>query len=1410
MCGFCQNPSVGAVEPDGATISVAVHETDYSNTPVYHDVEVVAGRTYRFRAWPHQNVKAVFMLLVDAGGQPIRRAVTNTGNNLETRHENLDVGELGELRRDTERRCLGDTHAEFIYKATETAVYKVGVSAAVDTTYPRSHFDSDLEFTLQWKGFVVDTGQAYQYSILGEQMTNGTLRFNVETVALPPLPPEQQAALLDLQSRENGVDYPEYLGYHTAYPDEDAFTVNKSARVKLSPAVEPFWHRDEHPCTWGGRHAGMEIGCCLRSDANGILMNASVTSVDLTMWTSVYRGDIGSENFRGHIPDSIGNLRSLRAFGIAASYVSGTLPAALIESTSLEFFRMNDVLVAGTIPDDFTSLKTAWLSGTKYLSGTIPSTIASVDSMRMTWLTHMSRLSGTVPSHYGHNEQSFLVYRGLPRVEGHLPAAIHPDHWAAAKEETIQSNGIGIQVWFQMALSGTIPESGAFCDGNSPKSQNLKLWGIGDSRISGTVPTCLFSGLPRLDALYLFQGRLSGTIPDLTNSSDLRLFRAERNDFEHLPTNFPPNVQQFMSSGNPRMDTSGHDLGQLLNNMHLLKDFSFASDDMVARSIEMSIQQGAIPDIGWSVLHPASPLDCRIGEPCEISLVLVIGISYVPMNSIGVTFDIRMDPNCTDLDEHILDLREHLFAIEEERETNLNRTTSATHTDYGHASWQSDMNAGKTSTQTRSGRRMEEVDPGLDAEVEAQISHLSGDITSNDEPQISLSEGLSNLVHIAPMADNWDGSYAGKLDFTESNELYESTASDRETLGAERLVAPNFEFTRPGRYRMRIFANGQVVHFHDFKLWHLNMHQIDCLDSRAFADETGARCQCIPGYAPPDPCKVGDRHCACYSCKSEYSEHHRSQNGESCVPCAKGETADEAGISCICSVGSYNVTQLGVITCVNEKFKDDLFSTAPEYTVQHNQFSAFHSTDNSGDSACLECPTDCLDCLGPVATIKPGFSLSNTARGDSDHASSCNIVTTDGQSVPTKCVSILSCRPDIVLTNENSYQCLGGELAGDHMKCGPGYEGQLCGTCSENFGTEDGNLCVSCDAATDPWKIFTWVVIAMVVVFLIGLVLMLIDYHIGHIEAKPEEQMPRKQSTTANPLSNVDDEQKDDQDDFEVEAGKDQEAQARTKLEVARPLLRSLVYVVLQPTKIAITYMQIASLLGAVLHFKFPPLLSQALAVFKPLIVAINGVIALQCIGIQDYYLVWLVEVFVVPGMFLAVIVLHYVYQRCLLKDKDGLAMTNLTDRLFFLLFLTYPPITNNLFQMLNCRQISATEDILVADYQVDCNDDTHRAFTILAWLMILCFSAAVPVVMMVLMITTRQTQQKQFMTPEWQFITRQIALGFGHDNIDEVRQCIIDVKLGNRYGFLVAAFKPGFFYWECFAGLSIGLVPTL
>ena len=78
------------------------------------------------------------------------------------------------------------------------------------------------------------------------------MQLKVDIVTLPPLAEAEQTAMLDLRSIETGGQghFPPFLGYHTGFPDESLFTVNKSARVFMATdLVEPFFHPDEHPCT---------------------------------------------------------------------------------------------------------------------------------------------------------------------------------------------------------------------------------------------------------------------------------------------------------------------------------------------------------------------------------------------------------------------------------------------------------------------------------------------------------------------------------------------------------------------------------------------------------------------------------------------------------------------------------------------------------------------------------------------------------------------------------------------------------------------------------------------------------------------------------------------------------------------------------------------------------------------------------------------------------------------------------------------------------------------------------------------------------------------------------------------------------------------------------------------------------
>jgi hypothetical protein len=105
---------------------------------------------------------------------------------------------------------------------------------------------------------------------------------------------------------------------------------------------------------------------------------------------------------------------------------------------------------------------------------------------------------------------------------------------------------------------------------------------------------------------------------------------------------------------------------------------------------------------------------------------------------------------------------------------------------------------------------------------------------------------------------------------------------------------------------------------------------------------------------------------------------------------------------------------------------------------------------------------------------------------------------------------------------------------------------------------------------------------------------------------------------------------------------------------------------------------------------------------------------------------------------------------------------------------------------------------VLASDYAIDCGTEKHAHFQLGASIMVVGFACGVPLAMLIMMAKSRRSKAVVFKSPQWQYITRRAATQLAHDDLREVRQVIIDISLGSRYGSLVNAFKPGLFWWEC------------
>ena len=115
--------------------------------------------------------------------------------------------------------------------------------------------------------------------------------------------------------------------------------------------------------------------------------------------------------------------------------------------------------------------------------------------------------------------------------------------------------------------------------------------------------------------------------------------------------------------------------------------------------------------------------------------------------------------------------------------------------------------------------------------------------------------------------------------------------------------------------------------------------------------------------------------------------------------------------------------------------------------------------------------------------------------------------------------------------------------------------------------------------------------------------------------------------------------------------------------------------------------------MGMVLHFQFPPYLGSLIAIFKPLVAAIHGLVALECAGLTGgFYVAWTFEVIVVPCVLWGCVLLYYLSRVATVGHTEAAAKAY--NDAFFVLFLAYPVICNKLFKMLDCRQLDADRDV--------------------------------------------------------------------------------------------------------------------
>ena len=222
------------------------------------------------------------------------------------------------------------------------------------------------------------------------------------------------------------------------------------------------WETNPNPCTWAGI-------VCTDGD-HGAVRRITLVTNGLT----------------GPIPPALGNLTSLEYLALNWNDLSGPIPASLGTLPSLEDFQVFHNRLSGTIPAEFGSTpKLRWLQlNSNDLTGPIPAALGNAALLEYLRLDE-NNLSGTIPAAFGN-----LV----------------------ALEEIILDGN---------ALTGPIPAA----LGNL---SNLDRLSIADNQISGEIPASL-GGMAKLRLLFVQNNAITGQVPNVSQWPLLEHVRLEGN-----------------------------------------------------------------------------------------------------------------------------------------------------------------------------------------------------------------------------------------------------------------------------------------------------------------------------------------------------------------------------------------------------------------------------------------------------------------------------------------------------------------------------------------------------------------------------------------------------------------------------------------------------------------------------------------------------------------------------------------------------------------------------------------------------------------------------------------------------------------------------------------------------------------
>ena len=219
---------------------------------------------------------------------------------------------------------------------------------------------------------------------------------------------------------------------------------------------------------------------------------------------------LGYNHFTGSIPDCIGQFTSLLLLNIEHNTMEGSVPSSMNSLTTLQTVILsNNMFVGGLVGVwNSTMLQTVDVSNNQF-SGSVPYSLFDL------------RSSSNTDSNGNRNSSiiSFVMAKNC------FTGTIAPSVCRAGAMQVLDLSGLH-----------------ASC-----VSPVYEVYSYG---VSGSIPDCIFQ-MPSLIALYITGNGLSGTIPQLSTSTNMIVLAL---DYNRLSGTIPTSIQQW-SHG----DGYGHD-----------------------------------------------------------------------------------------------------------------------------------------------------------------------------------------------------------------------------------------------------------------------------------------------------------------------------------------------------------------------------------------------------------------------------------------------------------------------------------------------------------------------------------------------------------------------------------------------------------------------------------------------------------------------------------------------------------------------------------------------------------------------------------------------------------------------------------------------------------------------------------